>query len=139
MSAHTRHTGTRHPQALHSYSPAPSSPPPPPPHPQVLHDLLSGTSLAGATDAQRNAAKDLKIRRDPERGIYVQNLSEIPLSSGKLTLILELTLTLTLAHAPSPSFSPAHSSTLTTFTSTQARSSLASSRPATRSARSRRP
>ena len=35
-------------------------------------------------------AADLKIRRDPERGIYVQNLSEIPLDSGtSLSNIIE--------------------------------------------------
>jgi len=57
---------------------------------EVLHDLLCGTSLKGATATGRDAGQDLKIRRDPDKGIYVQNLSEIPLTSGaELTAIIE--------------------------------------------------
>ena len=57
---------------------------------EVLHDLLSGTSLKGATAVGRDGAKDLKIRRDPQRGIYVENLSEIALTTGaELTSIIE--------------------------------------------------
>jgi hypothetical protein len=57
---------------------------------EILHDLLSGTSLSGASSLDRDTKADLKIRRDPERGIYVQNLSEVPLSSGdELAAVIE--------------------------------------------------
>jgi len=49
---------------------------------EVLHDLLAGGDVNTARDAGRDRGYDLKIRRDPERGIYVQNLSEEVLTSG---------------------------------------------------------
>lgn len=46
---------------------------------EVLHDLLSAGSLDSATDMKRDTSRDLKIRRDPQCGIYVTNLSEVTL------------------------------------------------------------
>jgi len=48
----------------------------------VLHDLLSGASLSDSTAHDRNAKMDLKIRRG-QHGIYVDNLTEVQLSSAE--------------------------------------------------------
>ena len=55
----------------------------------MLHDLLAGTKVDDARNADRDRGTDLKIRRDPEHGIYVQNLTEVGLSdaSGLATII----------------------------------------------------
>ena len=46
--------------------------------------------VSDAQDAGRDRGSDLKIRRDPDRGIYVQNLSEVPLTTGSgLAAIIE--------------------------------------------------
>ena len=51
---------------------------------EVLHDLLGTKKAADAKD------DGLKIRRDPERGIYVQNLTEQTLTSAQgLSAIIE--------------------------------------------------
>ncbi len=49
---------------------------------EVLHDLLSSRTIEEVTDPSRDTKNDLKIRRDPKRGIYVQGLTEIALSSA---------------------------------------------------------
>ena len=56
---------------------------------EVLHDLLSSTSLDQAHAADRDHKKDLKIRRGKD-GIYVENLVEVPLkTSAELTNLIE--------------------------------------------------
>jgi hypothetical protein len=49
---------------------------------EVLHDLLGEASVGKARDALRDHSVDLKIRRDPQRGIYVENLREVPLPTA---------------------------------------------------------
>ena len=52
---------------------------------EVLHDLLGGKA------AKDVSANELKIRRDPERGIYVQGLTEQTLTSAQgLSAIIEV-------------------------------------------------
>jgi hypothetical protein len=52
---------------------------------EVLHDLLGGKA------AKDVSANELKIRRDPERGIYVQGLTEQTLDSAQgLSAIIEV-------------------------------------------------
>ena len=57
---------------------------------EVLHDLLSGSSLEAAGAAGRDHKKDVKIRRLPKEGIVVDNLVEVTLDDpAQLTALIE--------------------------------------------------
>ena len=49
---------------------------------EVLHDLLTGAKVDKASATDRDVSKDLKIRRDPQKGIYVENIIEQQLDSA---------------------------------------------------------
>ena len=72
---------------------------------EVLHDLLSGSSLDKAQDASRDQKKDLKIRRGVD-GIYAENVSPSPVDLIRACLLLfplsQVSTLRTSPRSPSP-------------------------------------